>query len=280
MLDVTILSHSVREVMEGARFNPVRKAEFVTKRLNVYARGATFAISPQEWAKCTKKALKLEHFIGRECWIGVDLSSHDDQTAIALIFELEENERRDLLALFIDHFIPEESPAFFNEKIADQLIEWHRHKVLTCTPGPIVDYGAVQQRIEDYCDVFDVQAVVFDRAHSVQMASSLIKKGIKAGTIAANAVEMSEPTKDLVIRARHGRLRHDGNPVLAWNAQNTCLTPGDLWRPIKDRTAPHLKIDGFSAACHANVARLGRVNAKMPKEEPPFDPNKVVRTFS
>lgn len=280
MLDVTILSHAVKDAIEAARFNPISKSEFLTKRLNVYARGASFAVSPQDWARCANPKLRLESFMGRECWIGVDLSSHDDQTAIALIFELREKAEKDLLAVFAEHFLPEESPAFFHERMADQLFEWQKKKLLTVTDGPLVDYSLVQSRIEMFCEVFDVQAVVFDFAHSIRMIGDLQKKGIKAGMIRATAAEMSEPTKDLVIRARHGKLRHNGNPVLAWNAQNTCLTPGDLWRPIKDKTAPHLKIDGFSAACHANVARLGRVAAKMPKEETPFDPNRVVRTFS
>lgn len=281
MLDVTILSHAVKEVMEGARFNPFTKAEFSTKRLNVYARGAAFAISPLQWASCTSKRLRLEHFIGRKCWIGVDLSARDDQTAIGLIFEHAERDQKNLLAVFVEHFLPEDSPSFFNEKIADQLFEWQRKKFLTVTPGPMVDLDLVQSRIESFCEVFEVEAIVFDKAHSMQMTMDLQRKGHKAGIITANSVEMNEPTKDLVVRARHGLLRHDGNPVLAWNAQNTCLTPGDLWRPIKDKTAQHLKIDGFSALCHANVARLGRIAAKpLKQEEEPFDPYRVIRTFS
>lgn len=280
MLDVTLQSHAIRDAMENARFNPHSRAEFITKRLNVYARGAAFAISPIDWAKCADRGLRLEQFLGRKCWIGADLSQRDDQTALALIFEHSEGDNNNLLALFAEHFLPEESPAFFNEKVASQLFEWQKAGFLTVTTGPMVDLDLVQARIEAFCDVFDVEAIVFDRAHAQQIINNLHRKGLPAGHIHANSVEMSEPTKDLVIRARHGLLRHDGNPVLAWNAQNTCLTPGDLWRPIKDRTAPHLKIDGFSAACHANVARLGRVVPKTLKEEAPFDPYRIVRIFS
>jgi hypothetical protein len=46
---------------------------------------------------------------------------------------------------------------------------------------------------------------------------------------------------------------------------------------VKDRTAPHLKIDGFSALTHANVARFGRVQHKTEKpKKRPFNPNHVV----
>ncbi len=279
MLGITIKAETIRSDMEAARFNASRRGEFIAKRLNVYARGANHAISPDEWRQNLAPKLSLDSFRGKKCWIGVDLSSHDDQTAIALLFEHEEPGAKDLLAVFVFHFIPEESPAFQSEKVADQIEEWVREGQLTATPGPLVDYEIVQAKIEEFCGIFDVEAVVFDRAHSVQMAGNLIKKGIKAGIIAANSVEMSEPTKDFVVRARHKRLRHNGNPVLAWNAQNVCLTPGDLWRPIKDRTAPHLKIDGISACIHANVARYGRAVAKMPKEdEKPKNPR--IRTFS
>lgn len=274
MLAVTISAQKVREDMEGARFSPSKKAEFVVKRLNVYAQGAAHAISPQEWADCRDPKLKLEAFKGRRAWVGADLSSHDDQTAVGIEFE-----DGDDLVVFAWHFIPAESPAFDNQDVVDQLRAWVADGFLTEFEGPLVDLDATEAFIEWLCRQFDVEAVVFDRAHSVQMAASLIKKGIKAGIIAANSVEMAEPTKDLIARARHRRLRHNGNPVLAWNAQNTCVTPGDLPRPVKDRTAPHLKIDGFSAITHANVARLGRAVPKMPDDKPPFDPNRVVRTL-
>ena len=277
MIGVSVNEMKVREDLEQARFSPSKKAELIVKRLNVYSQGASHAISPLQWASCADKTLKIERFLGKRCWLGVDLSSHDDQTAIAAIFEHSDANIDDLLAIFAWHFLPTESPAFENEKIEDDLRDWVDQKHLTLTEGPIVDYDAVQAKIEALCKVFDVEAIVFDRAHSIQMVGNLNKKGHKAGIIAATTVELSEPTKDLVSRARHGRLRHDDNPVLAWNAQNTLLTPGDLWRPIKDKTAPHLKIDGFSAVTHANVARFGRVQHKNEKpKKAPFNPNRVI----
>jgi phage terminase large subunit-like protein len=277
MLGISVSISKVKDDLEQAKFSPSKRAELIVKRLNVYAQSAAHAISPLQWAQCERKMLRWERFKGKKGWLGVDLSSHDDQTALGLIFEHSEPDFDDLLAVFAWHFLPEESPAFENDKIEDDLRDWVENGELTVTEGPIVDYDAVQAKIEWLCGLFDIEAVVFDRAHSIQMVGNLNKKGIKAGIIAANAIELSEPTKDLVSRARYGRLRHDGNRILAWNAQNTLLTPGDLWRPVKDRTAPHLKIDGFSALTHANVARFGRVQHKTEKpKKRPFNPNHVV----
>lgn len=281
MLGITIKESTVRDDMEKARFNPASRGEFLAKRLNVYSRGSHHALSPDEWRQCEDKALRLEDFHGQECWIGVDLSSHDDQTSIALLFEDEASN----LVVFAEHFLPQSSPSFENEKIADLLYQWSNdeRKWLQVTSLSTVDFRLVQDRIEELCGLFDVQAVVFDQAHSIQMAGELQKEGIKAGIIQANAVQLSEPTKDFIVRARNKRLRHDGNPVLAWNAANVVIpggTASELWRPSKDKTAPHMKIDGISAAIHGNVARLGRVTAKVAKpEKPAFDPNRIVRTF-
>jgi phage terminase large subunit-like protein len=277
MFGVTIKERAVLDDMEAARFNPGRKGEFLAKRLNVYTRGASHAIAPNEWASCESPGLKLEDYKGRTAFIGVDLSSHDDQTALAVIIE-----DGDHLVCFAEHFIPESSPGLLDETIADDLHQWVEAGHIKVTDLPFVDYAAVQARIEELCEILDVEAVVFDRAHSIQMAGNLLQKGIKAGIIQANNVEMSEPTKDIVVRARSGMLKHDGNPVLAWNAANMVIIGGthsEFYRPAKDKTAPQRKIDGLSALCHANVARLGRVKAgKMPKDEKPLNPR--IRTFS
>lgn len=276
-LGVTLKERTVLDDMEAARFNPGRKGEFLAKRLNVYAKGATHAIAPAEWIACENQSLKLETFKGRQAYIGVDLSSHDDMTAIAILFDGEK------LACFAEYFIPETAPVFDDETISDDMLSWVAEKRVTVTDKPIVDYAVVQARLEELCVIFDVQAVVFDRAQSIQMAGSLMDKGIKAGIIAASSVEMNEPTRDLITRARNNMLQHDGNPVLTWNAVNVVITGGvhaELWKPSKDRTQPQRKIDGFSALCHANVARLGRVKTKLPDApKPVFNPNRVVREY-
>lgn len=268
------LASKLRDDLEASRFDPKKKAEFLTKRLNVYTQGANHALTPDQWAACHDPALKLENFKGKKGWLGADLSSHDDQTAFVLLFE-----DGDDIAIFAWHFLPEDSPPMQDEEMAPLLREWVDGGWLTLTPGPIIDHDEVQKRIEALCDEHSIEFLVFDQAHSVQMAASLIKKGHKAGTIRSTPAEVSEPTKDLISRARAGRLRHNGNPVLAWNAANTCLRPGELWKPEKDKTVPKLKIDGISAAVHANTARLGRVSVRMPEKKKPFDPTKVVRTL-
>lgn len=265
------LARKLRDEMEAARFDPKKKANFLTKRLNVYSQSASHALTADQWDACFEKNLRLEDFRGRKCWLGGDLSSHDDQTAIGLIFELGAD-----IAVFAWHFLPMDSPPMEDEEMAATLRDWSDDGWLTLTPGSIVDHDAVQQKVEDLSKMFSIEYAVFDMAHSVQMVSSLQKKNINAGNIRSTPAEVSEPTKDLITRARHQRLKHNGNPVLSWNAKNTCLRQGDLWKPTKDITMPSLKIDGISALVHANTARLGRVSTKPPKR--PFDPNRVMRT--
>jgi phage terminase large subunit-like protein len=277
MFGLIVPPQKFEEDLEQAKFSPSKRAEFIVKRLNVYGQGAAHAIRPADWDACTDKSLNLEQFRGKRCWIGVDLSSHDDQTAISLIFEGKKVGNDTELVVFALHFIPSGSVAYENEDMVDQLRAWVEDGHLIETEGPVTDHNQVQRKIEEFCGIFDVESIVFDRAHSVQMAASLISKGYKAGIIAANSVEMAEPTKLLMASVRGGLLKHDGNPVLAWNAHNVCVTPGDLPRPIKDRTAPHLKIDGVSATTHALVAYCGRVQRRDEKPKPlPFSASRVL----
>lgn len=267
------LAAKIRDDMEAARFDPKKRAEFLTKRLNVYSQSAEHAITPEQWAACADRTLRIEDFAGQKAWLGADLSAHDDMTAIVAVLE-----RGPDLVVFAWHFIPSEAPIMSDEEMAPTLRDWIAGGWITVTDGPLINHAQVQALVEQVWGFLDVEYGVWDMAQSVQMVAALQNKGMKAGAIRSTPAEVNEATRDLVTRARHGRLKHNGNPVLAWNAVNTCLRAGDLWKPIKEKTMPNLKIDGISAAVHANTARLGRVSVRMPDVPPPFDPNRIIRS--
>lgn len=276
-LGVSIDPGDVRAMMEKARHDVFARGEFITKQLNVYSDAARRAISREAWAACAVPGLRLEQFAKRKCIIGCDLGQADDHTAIVLCFDDLENP--DIPVFFCEHHIGADNPGLEDERLRDQFSEWRENGWLKVHDWPLVRVRAIEARILEFCGWFDVQEIVFDKAQSVDIVSSLIGAGRKAGQFAGNLVESSDPTHDIIDRATHGLLKHDGNPVLAWNVMNVTIVGDELIRPRKDKTNPHMKIDGFSAMVHANAARLGRVVPKMPDDKPPFDPNRIVRTF-
>ena len=80
---------------------------------------------------------------------------------------------------------------------------------------------------------------------------------------------MSRPTDDLLTRIVAKRLVHDGNPVLAWNAENVHgeRRGNGLLLPRKDKQNSHRKIDGFVALVMANGSRMEPGIVKRGKQE-------------
>ena len=65
--------------------------DFITKRLNMWCRNFDDQfIDVEKWKECgTNKT--LEDMKGKECYVGIDLSSGGDLTSISLEFPLEDN---------------------------------------------------------------------------------------------------------------------------------------------------------------------------------------------
>jgi phage terminase large subunit-like protein len=275
LLGVTKFEQAFRDEIEEAKNNPFVRGEFIVKTLNFYAQTSERAFQSADWEACADPEMKLVDYVGRKCFVGIDLASRDDMAAIALIFEHLTLE--DTMAVFVEHFTPEQAPGFYDERVMAHYHQWREQGHLKVTPGAILDFSILEMRIIEIAATFDAEAVVFDEAQHVQLIAKLHTKGIEAGAVRATPANLAEPTKDFMARVRACKVRHDGNPVLKWNIMNVRVQGSELPRPAKDKTAPHLKIDGASAITHANVARLSRVRIKREEPETPADPK--IRTL-
>ncbi len=270
-LGVSIAESDLQGQMEAARHNVFSRGEFVTKRLNVYSDIATRAISAEAWATCADKSLKREQFKGRNCILGVDIGIADDHTA--LILEFDDLIDPKIPVFFCEHHIGSQNPGLFDEKIADQLNLWREDGWLAVHDFAMVDSDRIADRIIELSKIFNLTEIVFDYAASSSLiVPKLQRAGLPAGTFRTSPVEATEPTRDIIDRATHGLLKHDGNPVLGWNVTNVTISGGELIRFSKERTTPNMKIDGFAAMVHANAARVGRIQKQKPDKPPPAVP--------
>lgn len=267
MLGVSVKADIVDDFAKEAKGSPEKKVEFMRTRLNIWSMAAAGAILPEDWDKCADPGLSLADFVGQRCWIGVDLASRSDMNAMVLLFE-----RGDSLYAFARHYIPEEARAFLSDTWGSQLKAWNALldpegvPRLVITAGGISDFATIEADIRGYCTVFDVEAIVFDNYQSNQIATALMDDNLPSMTMQPGVKSMSDPTKDVIARVEAGKIRHDGNPVLAWNAANTVVSRDtrDNIMPKKEGVNSDAKIDGFVALCMANAARLSD-NADKPK---------------
>lgn len=273
MMDVGLDIIKIRSAISKARRIPSKRRETARTRFNLWVGSGTSLIEAHAWAAC-KRNISIENYIGRRCWIGVDLAQVKDMCAVILLFEEPTGE----IVVFGKFYLPELSETASNPEISEHLAAWHEAEHLVLTPGPLADHDLVREDVEAFCDVFDVVVVACDPHQAHNTVKHLWDGNRPVMTYPNMAPTMTPPWDDIEGRIASERIWHDGNPVLAWMMQNV---HGDrkgngLILPRKETKESIRKIDGAVALCFANGCRLEPGQAKTAGPEPEtIDPYKL-----
>ena len=224
---------------------------FKTKHLNEWVNADTAWMDMRAWERGTEPALDIETFAGRPCWIGLDLASKTDIAALVVLFAHAEIDGG--FAVFGRYFLPEETALASGNS---QYEGWMRSGRLTATPGNVIDFGWVEAELLGLASRFAVEAVAFDPFQATQLSTRMLAEGLPMIEVRPTVLNFSEPMKILEALVLQGKLRHDGDPVLAWMASNVVahLDAKDNIYPRKER--PEQKIDGIVALIMALARAL------------------------
>lgn len=245
---VSVMEDYLLSQQQKAIQNPSKQNAFKTKHLDVWCNAKSAAFNMASWERCCDESLSLSSFEGQDCFIGLDLASKNDLNAIVYLFPQEDGH----FALFADFFLPED--ALDNCHNADIYRGWARQGWITLTDGGMVDYDAIEERIEEMSRRFNVVEVPYDPFQASQLVSHLAETGLTMVEFGATVKNFSEPFKTLIALTDSGKIHHNGNMVLTWCISNTVahMDAKDNIYPRKDR--PEYKIDGTVAA----IMALGR----------------------
>ncbi len=196
----------------------------------------------------------MEHFAGRRCWAGVDLSMTTDLSAVALVFPCEDD-GFDVLSFF---WTPEGSVRKRELRDGMPYRWWAEVGFIELSAGDVIDYREVKARLEWAAEVFDLREICFDPWNSRQISVPLVEQGYACVEIRQGVATLSEPSKKLLELVTAGKLRHGGHPVLRWNA--SCLVAKEtndnlmFTKPARSRSSS--RIDGVSATVNALVRAI------------------------
>jgi phage terminase large subunit-like protein len=99
----------------------------------------------------------LERLRGRACFVGLDLSATTDITALAWVFHPKDDDG--LWYLLRRYFVPEENFCKRAERDRVPYDLWTRQGFIDVTPGNVVDYGAIEQRIFADAALFQLKEI-------------------------------------------------------------------------------------------------------------------------
>jgi hypothetical protein len=123
---------------------------------------------------------------------------------------------------------------------------WTRQGFIEATPGNVVDYSAIEQRILADSALFQVKEIAYDPWNATHIALRLQDEGAVMVEFRQGFRSMAAPTRELEKLIVSRKLAHGGNPVTRWMAANVAVAqdPAGNLKPAKDKSTE--RIDGMS----------------------------------
>jgi len=225
--------------------SPIKRTSFLRYRLGIWAQAdARWFQGPIDWSACG--AGPLHPVAGRPCWVGVDLASNLDMTAAAFVFK----EADGSYSAEWKYWVPRET-------VADRVREgipydaWIRDGWVKVTDGHRLDHEAVARDIIEWGERHEIRAVGVDPWQAGALETLLQREGLTVRDIPQRTAYLNSACKLLEALVVEKRLRHGGNPVAAWNANNVCVYTDATGMIKPDKGKSTEKIDGIPALVNA-----------------------------
>lgn len=252
-LGVTIKPQYLRDQVTQARGMPSK--ESIVRRLNFceWVESLSPWLSKEVW-KNAYQPFELEDMVGRRAVASADLSSTTDLTAFVLTFEPTPEDP--LIRLWPFFWIPFTTDAALDEKAKRDGVpyrSWIKQGWLRTTNGPAVNKRAIVVEMLKLRQEYRIRLkkLVFDRWRISDLQVLLDEEGftnIEMIPHGQGYADMSPSVEEFETALLNGRIAHNGNPVMTWNAANAVVVqdPAANRKPSKEHATG--RIDGIVAA--------------------------------
>lgn len=223
---------------------------FKMYRLNIWQQSANPWLNMGEWQKC-RRQFSYEELRGRDCWAGLDLAKTRDTTALVLIFPEDDGTYKQLPF----YWLPRDRADQLKGKVS--YLQWAEHGFLTLTSGNETDYQFVRNTINDIRKDFCLLGIGYDGTYAAQLMQQLREeddmRDDEQHPIPQTMMHFTQATVEYENLIIEGRLHHNANPVLTWQAGNVRVKSdyNQNIRPIKQKHGDYRTVDGIVAGVMA-----------------------------
>lgn len=231
-----------RIVVQEAKNNPSALNSFKRLHLNLWT-GSVEAWIPVHTFDEAAGELDFDELEKYPCYLGLDLASNRDLTALAAVWDLGGR-----YAWHCWFWCPEETVTERARLENVNYEAWVREGLVETTPGNVIDLAYIEERLVSVCDKYDVKKIGFDPWSAKNFAAVMIEKHFMPMVQVKQTIShLSESTKKLEAWIVEKRIVHAGNPVLRWMIDNV-----QIYRDTNDNIRAHKgksrgKIDGVAA---------------------------------
>lgn len=248
-------------------YGPQSVNEFKVKHCNLFMGSADVWISDEDWMDERNlleppKGSMNKRTEKEEVYIGLDLASTDDISAVAVI----KGNNEDGWGLDVQYFLPERA---IERRLAKDETSVYAgfadNPKVTVTKGNVTDYAAIRKHISGYyrdgdktaydenciAEKYHIVSLAYDRWNSLNLIQQLDDDGIPTDGFGQGFAQMSFPSKEFEKCVLDGKMAHGGDEVLRWMMGNVTLQidPAGNIKPDKSKSGD--KIDGAVASIMA-----------------------------
>jgi phage terminase large subunit-like protein len=271
---VSVLPDDMRALATKARHMPPAAAAFKQKRLNLWVHTLTPWLSLEGWRRGQQQPgpWTLADLKGEPCYIGIDMSSKIDLTAVVLLFPPTATRASWRVVPWC--LTPADTLDERAHRDRATYAEWLEPgplgRTLRTNPGNRIDQDMVRTMVLEAAAQFAVQKIGLDPWNAGNLVNDLINDGFEVVEVPQNLSQMSAPSKDFEADVLDGLVDAGGDPLMFW-----CVSNVVVQRDGKDNIYPTKKrsrgrIDPVVAAL------IARKLASAPGDEAANDPDLIV----
>ena len=242
-LGITVNESFINKQVLQAKNNPSDEVGIKTKNLNIWCDTAQVWI-PDDYIIRSTKQLDFKEFYGEEAYVGVDLASTQDFTAVSYCFF------REGVKHFINrYYLPQDSLKTRPDK--ELYKDWARRGYLTLTPGNVTDYDYITRDIIDVsknCTIFNIY---YDKYNANQWAINCTEIGLPLEPFSQSIGNFNSPTREMERALMKGDVVIDDNPITRYCFRNVELRADFNGNVKPNKGVAAKKIDGVIAMIQA-----------------------------
>lgn len=242
-LGVTVQPKYIKTQVKKAINTPSDEVGIKTKNLNIWCDAEKIWIK-DDYILAASANVNLEDYSGLDCFIGVDLSSTSDLTAFSVMIPTTEK-----MVWKTFYFLPE---AALTEKRFKELYgEWARQGALCITPGNVVDYDFILNKIMEIGQILNIVIIGYDSWNATQFVINCTEKGLPMEPYSQSIGNFNKPTKELERLLLSGVAVIDNNIITRHCFRNVIMARDKNGNTKPSKQYEEKKIDGVIAMIEA-----------------------------
>lgn len=233
---------------QSKRGGATELASFKMYRLNIWQKTANPLIDQDSWRE-NERRYTLDELAGRGGGVGIDLSKSEDMSAI--VFCVPDDEDADIMRIYPKFWMTRDY-AQKNNHLAS-FLDWAAEGDLE-----LVDAAAIMDLdllpwILLTMETIKPTLICYDPTYAEALTQKIATETeIDVAKFGQTFPVYSNPTIEFRNAIKDGRLLHNGNQVMSWQAGHVMAKEyNGLIKPVKDDKQRHRKIDGIQAAIMA-----------------------------